>query len=252
MNTCFFVSDLSGSKNKYNTLLKMISQHKPDFVFLSGNLFQCHDKSYIDSSLRIKYDSAEILQLFNSLKLDLECNYPDIFLLPGNIDQQQFSDTLTKGENDDLWRSINNSCIVIGKYRLYGLSFLLHDEGISKWQKSILTGIAQGINNLFNDDCLDFGIVLLNTDMEEISLSDKSGFERNSSVLKAIEDIILNKNPYILMDNGSKNSNPADQTWKKRSGRTLILDSFQDNAELTIISFELHQPEQVTRKVIKL
>ena len=119
MNTCFFVSDLHGKMSRYEALFKIIRKEKPDFVFMGGDLLP-HTPHGQTGNGDDAFIHGFLVPKFKALKDKMDCEYPEIFIIPGNDDHEILFRQMELGETGELWRNLHNKCIVIGKYRLYG------------------------------------------------------------------------------------------------------------------------------------
>lgn len=278
MNTCFFISDLNGNLNSFKLLLKVISSKKPDFVFIVGNLINNANIDLADGRTSAEFFANFLFTEFSSLKALMDCNYPEIFLVPSIEDQKQMYTTISVGEKADLWRNFNNGCFVIGKYRFYGLAFSASDVLIEKTNEQhprpnkVLPKAQESygffvkdssedemffnesetrILNLINNDDLEYGIFLFHMSCNSSS-HNKVGYKDNtlaSPFAKVVNDLICNKNPYIIMNNELHSNSCPKNKWKDKLGRTMLFSGSHDESHLAIISFELHNPDLATRKL---
>jgi uncharacterized protein len=283
MNTCLFVSDLHGKMSRYEALFKLIKKEKPDFVFMGGDLLP-HSMPLNSNDKGINFVKDFLIRKFSLLKQQMDCEYPELFLIPGNDDHKVLFETLAEGENDELWRNINNLCIVIGKYRLYGYAcvpptpFLLKDW--ERWDVSKETGpdcIAPGkgfysmppdhdpenvniqieIQKLTGNDNLEFGIFLFHSPpyMSELDRAEITEEKQELTSIpvgsKAIRDFIEEKQPYITMHGHIHESARITGGWRQRTGRTWSFSAAHDGPELAVVKFDLQDPFTASRRLIK-
>ncbi len=280
MNTCLFVSDLHGKMSRYEALLKIIRKEKPDFVFIGGDLLPHKEAIQSVDPSKSSFISDFLFRKFKKLKDKMECNYPEIFLIPGNDDHKLVFDTLFEGEKDDLWRIIHNHCIVTGKYSFYGYAcvpptpFRIKDWERYDISKDLGPGclapadgyhstpphfdpenatIESEIIKLTNDDGLEFGIFLFhsppyNTAFDQAEISEGIVLPVGS---KAIRNFIEEKKPYITLHGHIHESVRISGEWKQSFGRTFSFSAAHDGPELSVIKFELHDPHSASRRLIK-
>jgi Icc-related predicted phosphoesterase len=105
--------------SRYEALFKLIKKEKPDFVFMGGDLLPHRNKMNAHDK-EIDFVKDFLIRKFSILKDQMDCEYPELYLIPGNDDHKILFDILAEGEKNELWRNLHNHCIVIGKYRLYG------------------------------------------------------------------------------------------------------------------------------------
>jgi len=287
MNTCFFVSDLHGRKPLYKALLKAIKKEKPDFVFLGGDLLPNRKMNQIaKTDEESSFIPDFLFHEFNSLKESMKCDYPDIFLIPGNDDRAIIYNAVAEGEKAHLWRDLHNHCVVIGKYRFYGYGcvpptpFRLKD-----WERfdMLLTtnpgcispvdgyhSLPQGhdIKNatiyndlqvLTKDNGLEFGVFLFHsppfqTMLDQAAIRNENA-EFPTSCLhvgsRAIRNLIEEKQPYITLHGHIHESARISGEWKQTLGCTLSISAAHDGPELSLVKFDLKDPFSVTRRLIK-
>jgi Icc-related predicted phosphoesterase len=287
MNSCFFVSDLHGKMSRYEALLKIIKKEKPDFVFIGGDLLP-HKRNQPNLAKNHKTDFVKdfLIPKFDKLKAKMDCNYPDIFLIPGNDDHKILFDKVNEGEKIDLWRNLHNHCVVIGKYRFYGYAcvpptpFRMKDWDRLDVSEAIEIGciaptdgfhslppdhdpendtIQNDLQVLSNNDDMEFSVFLFHSPPFKTVL-DIASLHRADPNLpptalhvgsKAIRNFIDEKQPYITMHGHIHESSRITGEWKQRLGRTWSFSAAYDGPELALIKFELNDPLSVTRGLIK-
>ncbi|MDO9256516.1 MAG: metallophosphoesterase [Bacteroidales bacterium] len=287
MNTCYFVSDLHGKLSRYEALLKLIKKEKPDFVFLGGDLFpQRSLQSGQNPDSQYDFVRDFMLRKFSDLKENMDCAYPEIFVIPGNDDLKILFDKLAEGEKADLWRNLHNRCVVIGKYRFYGYGcvpptpFRIKDWDRFDFSKEIEPGciapadgyhslppehdpendtIEKDLQILVKDENLEFGVFLFHSppfnsllDVATLRIFDPELQPVTLNVgSKAIRNFIDEKQPYITMHGHIHESARNTGEWKQNFGRTLSFSAAHDGPELVVIKFELNDPLSASRRLIK-
>jgi len=280
MNSCFFVSDLHGKMSRYEALFRLIKKEKPDFVFIGGDLLPHRSFKNTNVSGESNFFSEFLVRKFNTLRDKLDCNYPEIFLIPGNDDSKSDFIAAAEGEKEGLWRNIHNQCVVIGKYRLYGYScvpptpFRNKDWDRYDISKTVAPGciappdgyysvppahdpendtIQQDILKLVNDDDLENGIFLFHSPPFDTALDmAATGFSNYEHVgSKAIRQFIETKQPYFTMHGHIHESAGISGEWRQTIGRTQMFSAAHDGTELALIKFELHDVNSATRIIVK-
>ena len=288
MNTCLFVTDLHGKMSRYEALLKIIKKEKPDFVFIGGDLLP-HKNFQLSNEVQYPIDFVRdfLIKKFSKLKKTMDCDYPEIFIIPGNDDRKILFDATSEGEESGLWRNLHNRCVVIGKYHLYGYAclpptpFRMKDWERLDVSKEIEPGcitpsdgfhsvppdhdpqiatIQQELQDLIKDDDMEFGILLFHsppfqTFLDQVVQPDGK-FEEELSYLnvgsKAIRSLIDIRQPYITMHGHIHESARISGEWRQLLGRTLALSAAHDGPELALVKFELHEPLLATRSILKV
>ena len=287
MNTCFFVSDLHGKMSRYEALLKLIKKEKPDFLFMGGDLLPHRTmRRSRKQEEEVNFVTEYLIPKFNRLKETLECSYPEIFLIPGNDDEKTMFNAFMEGEKTDLWRSIHNQCIVIGKYRIYGYGcvpptpFMIKD-----WDRfdisedapagSILPAdgyhstkpdhdptkatILNDLEALINDDPMEFGVFLFHSPPYQTFLDLAADYNQKPDQFikgtnvgsKAIRSLIDDRQPFITMHGHIHESARITGYWQQTLGRTITFSAAHDGPELALVKFELNDPLSATRRLIK-
>ncbi len=286
MNKCFFVSDLHGKISRYDNLSRKIRIEKPDFVFIGGDLLphkSISGRAGIEEMDGFATDF--ILKKFRKLRQQMDCAYPDIYLIPGNDDRKDQLGALATGESEELWTNLHNRCRVIGKYRLYGYAcvpptpFRLKDwekydvsrfvdpgsippnegirtdspDGDPEWDT-----IEKDLKNLVGSDNLEFGVFLFhsppyNCNLDRASLDGQTVDHVPLDVHVgsiAIQRFIEERKPYLTLHGHVHESTHLTGQWKQEFGRTCSYNAAHDGPELSIISFELHNPQWAERFII--
>jgi Icc-related predicted phosphoesterase len=137
MNKCFFVSDLHGKMSRCETLVRKIQLDKPDFVFIGGDLLPHKNILGRVGFERIAdFGRDFLLKKFRKLKKQMDCNYPEVYLIPGNDDPKDQLAALDAGEEEGLWTNLNLRCRVKGKYRFCGYAYVPPTPFLLKdWEK---------------------------------------------------------------------------------------------------------------------
>jgi len=282
MNTCFFVSDLHGKMSRYEALFKMIRKEKPDFVFMGGDLLS-HTPHGQTGNGDDAFIHGFLLPKFKALKEKMDCAYPEIFIIPGNDDQQIVFRQMEVGEAGELWRNLHNKCIVIGKYRLYGYACVPPTPFMNKdWDKldisdeiengciapadgyfsipsahdPALATIETDLKLLVNDDNVDFGVFLFHSPPFNTQL-DLAAIQRDGyppvvhAGSKAIRNFIDQKQPFITLHGHIHESAGISGQWKQSLGHTLSFSAAHHGPELALITFELQDPASASRRLVK-
>jgi uncharacterized protein len=287
MNSCFFVSDLHGKMSRYEALFKMIRKEKPDFVFLGGDLLPHTSRSSVTTERESNsFVKDFLIRKFSALKDKMDCAYPEVFLIPGNDDQKLVFEGVAEGEKAELWRNLHNHCIVIGKYRFYGYAFVPPTPFMVKdWDKfDIYKEVEKGciapadgfhslppehdlqndtiqldLQRLIKDDEMQFSIFLFHSPPHSTFLDQAAFYAGNlvqglayvSAGSKAIREFIEHKQPYITLHGHIHESARISGQWKQSIRRTLCMSAAHDGPELSLVTFELQDPLNSNRRLIK-
>lgn len=119
---CFLVADLHGFTEQYKKLFDAILQHKPDAVFMAGDLLPAtsvYGRERSDNFLKTFFIPA-----LRKLKAELKAYYPQIFLILGNDDPRCEEVHLLKAEEEALLHYMHNKLIEWKGYQVMGLSYI--------------------------------------------------------------------------------------------------------------------------------
>ena len=286
MNKCLFVSDLHGSMSRYESLVRIIRLEKPDFVFIGGDLLP-HKSIEGRPGFEGMRDFGRdyLLEKFRKLKVQMDCAYPDIFLIPGNDDRKDQLGALAVGETEELWINLNGRCKVIGKYRFYGYAFVPPTPfQLKDWEKydvsryvdpgcippteGMRTALPEGepewdtmardLESLAGSDPLEFGIFLFhsppyNCNLDRAALDGQMADHVPLDVHVgsiAIQRFIEVRQPYLTLHGHVHESTRLTGEWKQQFGRSLSFGAAHDGPELSVVIFELHNPQWAERKLV--
>lgn len=280
MNLCFFVSDLHGKMSRYEALFRLIKKEKPDFVFIGGDLLPHRRFKNANVTGEDNFLTDFLARKLSTLRDKLDCNYPEIFLIPGNDDHKSDFAAAAEGKKEGLWQNIHDQCVVIGKYRLYGYAcvpptpFRNKDWDRYDISKAVAPGciappdgyysmppahdpenatIQQDIRKLVNDDDLENGIFLFHSPPFDTALDmAATGFSKYEHVgSKAIRQFVETKQPYLTLHGHIHESAGISGEWRQTIGRTQMFSAAHDGPELALIKFELHDVHSATRIIVK-
>jgi uncharacterized protein len=280
MNLCFFVSDLHGKMSRYEALFRLIKKEKPDFVFIGGDLLPHRSFKNTNVTGEDNFFTDFLARKLSTLRDKLDCNYPEIFLIPGNDDRKSDFTAAAEGEKEGLWQNVHDQCVVIGKYRLYGYAcvpptpFRNKDWDRYDISKIVVPGciaptdgyhsmppahdpenatIQQDIRKLVNDDDLENGIFLFHSPPFNTGLDmAATGFSKYEHVgSRAIRQFIETKQPYLTLHGHIHESAGISGEWRQTIGRTQMFSAAHDGPELALIKFELHDVNSATRIIVK-
>jgi uncharacterized protein len=287
MNKCFFVSDLHGKMSRYETLMRKIQLDKPDFVFIGGDLLP-HKSIQGRQGFEQINDFARdfIVKKFRKLKHLMDCAYPDIYLIPGNDDSKDQWTAIDEAEKEGLGTNLNLRCKVIGKYRFYGYAYVpptpfrlkdwekydvsrYVDPGSISPMEGLRTGpqdgdpewdtIAKDLQVLTGNDDLTFSLFLIHSPPYQ-SYLDRAALDGQmidhvpldvhvGSI--AIQRFIEYRQPYITLHGHVHESTRLTGEWREQFGRTYAFNAAHDGPELSLIVFELHNPQWAVRMLIQ-
>lgn len=286
MNRCFFVSDLHGSVSRYESLIRKIRIEKPDFVFIGGDLLPHRSVNGREGFGSMQDFGLEfILKKFRKLKTQMDCGFPEIYLIPGNDDRKDKVSFIWEGEEEGLWTSLNMRCKVKGKYRFYGYAYVpptpfrlkdwekydvsrYVDPGCISPMEGVRTApadgdpewdtIAKDLSGLTAADDLAFSVFLFHSPPYQSNLDradlDGQSFEHVPLDVHvgsiAIQRFIEERQPYITLHGHIHESARLTGEWQQQFGKTFSYNAAHDGPELSVIVFELHNPQWAERILV--
>jgi Icc-related predicted phosphoesterase len=286
MNECFFVSDLHGMMSRYETLFRMIRLEKPDFVLMGGDLLPHRSIRGREGFDNIDDFGKDFLfSKFRKLRMQMDCAYPEIFLIPGNDDRKENLSFLPQGEAEGLWFNLNQRCKIIGKYRFYGYAYVPPTPfRLKDWEKydvsryvdpgclspleGVRTGPADGdpewdtiekdLNVLCGNDDLNHSIFLFHSPPYQCKL-DRAALDGQmydhvpldvhvGSI--AIQRFIELRQPMVTLHGHVHESTRLTGSWQEQFGRTYAFNAAHDGTELSLVVFDLQHPDQAVRRLL--
>ncbi|MFW5904264.1 MAG: metallophosphoesterase family protein [Candidatus Saliniplasma sp.] len=117
---CIFVSDLHGKKERYRLLQMALRKHRPDAVFLGGDLLPSFVRSK-DKVRNFLYESLlnPLQEVRTEFEKKLRC-----FVIMGNDDPRIFEDIFEKFDEKGLIHYVNQRCVNFRTLNVCGYSFV--------------------------------------------------------------------------------------------------------------------------------
>lgn len=286
MTTSFFVTDLHGSISQYESLFHEIIKRKPSLVFVGGDLLPNARKPLIIGNGRVAdFISDYLIPGFRSVKKQLGCNYPEVFVIMGNDDHRDREEKLMEGESKKLWKYLNNSKTELGSYTIYGYPFVPPTPFLDKdWEKFDVSEftdpgsvpptegyrtvepdydtekstIQADLSQLTKDASMEKAVFLFHSPPYN-SYLDRAGLDGKfvdhvpldvhvGSI--AIQRFIEQKQPYITLHGHIHESAAVTGFWKQQFGRTFSFSAAHNGPELALVVFNLDDPTQIERELI--
>ncbi|MBT3209558.1 MAG: hypothetical protein HN704_01800 [Bacteroidetes bacterium] len=272
MNLCFFVSDIHGSKSRYESLFKQIELEKPKAVFIGGDILPSafHNFSYSESFI-----DNYLKQRFISLKKSLKSEYPSVFIILGNDDPAIFEQQFFNVDSLRIWHYIHNKKISFGDYSIFGYSYVPPTPFLIKdWEKydiehKVKTDCIMPENGKFSVSVkIDYKTSTIETDLLQLTENEdlsKSVFlfhsppnytkldrihspdflyKQNPENFHvgslAISNLICEKKPYLTLHGHIHESSRRTGSWKHQYDRTLALSAAYHKPELALVKFDLN------------
>ncbi|MFO7829677.1 MAG: metallophosphoesterase [Bacteroidales bacterium] len=280
---CFFVSDLHGKLDRYSKLFNIIKTGQPDVLFIGGDIFP-------NFYPRIEHDFDDfvydyLIPEFEKLKLELNENYPKVFLILGNDDPKIEEPKILEGEEKQLWYYMHNKKVSFESFTVYGYSnipptpFIFKDwerydvsryvdpgcihptEGKRSVKENIdleYTTIQGDLKDLTGEDRLDRAVFLFHsppyqTNLDRAALDgqkvDHVPLDLHVGSI-AIQRFVEQKQPLLTLHGHIHESSRIMGDWKEKSGRTWMFTAAYEFPDLAVLKFNLNNLDQAERIII--
>jgi len=287
LKKCIHISDFHGSIYRYKNLIKYISTHLPQIVFIGGDILPTGFNYIQNDEYSIGgFINDFLFKEFSALKEKLSENYPRIFVILGNDDPAIYIDSMISGEKMGLWEYIHNRKVEFEAYSIYGYAFVpptpfrfkdwdkydvsrftdVGDISPEKGFRSIAVPndkiryetIDKDIAKLVGDDDLSKAVFLFHSPPYQTNLDrvDRQGKMINHVPLDenvgsiAIRRFIEKQKPYVTLHGHIHESTRLTGNWQDKIGQTILFNAAHDGTELSIVSFDLEHPEKAARVLI--
>ena len=133
MISCFLVSDLHGSRERYARLFGAIAAERPRAVFLAGDLLP----SFVRAEDQGSGFVADVLgRGLAELRDRLNRAYPRVFVILGNDDLRHVEDDLRELSTSGLCEYINEARVCLDDYDVYGYAYVPPTPFLNKdWER---------------------------------------------------------------------------------------------------------------------
>lgn len=272
----FFVSDLHGKIDRYNSLFKLIEEELPAIVFMTGDLLLSGMFAFTSNDLASSEFIEDILiKGFLNLKKKLGTSYPEIFLILGNDDGKSDENVFLSAQHIGIWQYIHGRKVSFNNIDIYGYSyippspFMLKDwerYDISRYVDPGCTPPEEGVFSI-DVDRKKIQYETIKKDIDELSASNdlsKSIFLFHSPPYDtfldradldgktieyvpldvhigsiAIKQFIENRQPMLTLHGHVHESTSITGYWKQKIGNTIAMNAAHNNQELSLIRFYL-------------
>ncbi len=282
MPLCFFCTDLHGHIHRYEKLHNEILNKKPSAVFLGGDLLP---SGFGTNSVYDDFFNDYLLPLFIDLKNKMKENYPAVFLILGNDDPRVNEKDFMEAQKTGVWNYMHETKMSFHGFIIYGYAYIpptpfrlkdwerydvsryadigcIHPtEGafsISPETDIEFQTIAQDLNMLTEGDELSNAIMLFHSPPYQTNL-DRAALDgiliehvpldlHVGSI--AIKRFIEERSPMITLHGHIHESSRLTGQWHEIIGETLAVNAAWDGPELSLVSFDPENPNNISRKLI--
>ncbi|MEJ2593948.1 MAG: metallophosphoesterase [bacterium] len=287
MASCFFVSDLHGSKDRFEKLFDCIEKEKPDAVFIGGDVLPSGLYAFTSA-----YDEPEVFAndflatRFTHLKKSLKASFPFIFLIMGNDDGRVYEPLFYSLEKQGFFYYMHERKRPFLDFDIYGYTtvpptpFTLKD-----WEKYDVSRyvdpgcippeegaftvdvnlrqlpyetIQKDLEKLTEGEYLGQSIFLFHTPPYQTKL-DRAGLDGKfyehvpldvhvGSI--AVKRFIEERQPAITLHGHIHESTSITGAWEDRIGETVCLNASHDGPELALIRFDPYDMSRTSRELL--
>jgi Icc-related predicted phosphoesterase len=284
MPSCFFVSDLQGSEQRYRTLFDAVGREVPEALFLGGDLLPTWARPR--RSLEVvhrDFVNDFLAAEFSRLRGALGPAYPRVFLILGNDDSRFHEASILSAATQGIWEYAQERWLALGDYAVCGYGFVPPTPFLLKdWERYDVSRhvdpgcvspeegyrtvpvapdmvrhatIRQDLETLAADRPLDRAILLFHappygTSLDRAALDGRSVDHVALDVhigSMAIERFIRRRQPLLTLHGHVHESARLTGAWSQTIGRTHCLSAAHDGPELAIVRFDPADPAAATR-----
>ncbi|NQU27452.1 MAG: metallophosphoesterase [Candidatus Marinimicrobia bacterium] len=280
---CIHISDLHGSRLRYESLFKLIRNELPAAVFIGGDILPgLNLDSDIPNDFILDYLGKEL----QSIQQTLKDRYPRIFIIPGNDDGYMILEKMKLLEKRKLWQEITCRKTLFGNYFVYGYPYIPPSPFLLKdWEKydvsryvdpgctSPETGyytrtikptdtrystIKNDLEKLADNVDLENSMFLFHSPPYQTTLDraaldgkmiDHVPLDMHIGSI-AIQRFISERQPKLTLHGHVHESTRLTGSWRDRSGKTHMFNAAHDGPELAVIRFDLTDLESAERVLI--
>ena len=286
-NLAFFVTDLHGSRSRYEKFFHLIEKEKPMVVFLGGDLLPSGLYAYTSDYQNLPdfFESFLIKNLLD-LKRKLGESYPKIFVIFGNDDGKSLESSFMESQDKGIWEYIHGRKTSFKDYEIYGYSYVPPTPfQLKDWERYDVSRyvppgsfppesgsftydvdlkrlqfetIQKDLEKLVKKDNLSRSIFLFHSPPYETYL-DRAALDGKmidyvpldvhvGSI--AIKRFIEDRQPMLTLHGHVHESTAITGHWYQKIGKTLAMNAAHNGHELSLIRFSLEDLKNPTRQII--
>ena len=285
MVRCCFVSDLHGSRDRYDKLYDYLLHKPPDILFMGGDLLP---HGFIMKRGELADFIRKLLSdRFLQLKDELGDRYPKVFLIMGNDDPRINEERIISlGSQYQIWDYIHNGHVQYANYDIYGYSFVPPTPfGLKDWEKYDVSrfvdpgcshptqgmrtvkpdfdpendNIKNDLKTLVGENDLSSAIFLFHsppydTPLDRAALDGKMVDYVPMDVHVgsiAIQRFINERQPLLTLHGHIHEASSITGKWSERMGNTFAFNaSYHEKGELAVVEFDLNNLKRARRVIL--
>ena len=269
MKKAFFVSDLHGSKNRYEKLFSKIETDTPELLFIGGDILP-----HLRITDHEEFIKSFLLPEFSKLKTKLGDKYPAVYLILGNDDPRSSEYLIAEATESNYWHYMHQRKIQHGAFTIYGYAYIPPTPFLLKdWERYDVSRfvdpgcihpidgirtvdpdedieyatIKDHLDEMTKDDDLSKAVFLFHsppyqTKLDRAALDGKSFDHVPLDVHVgsiAIRRFIEKRQPLLTLHGHIHESTEITGSWKDTIGETLMFNAAHHGQDLSLIEFYL-------------
>ena len=286
--SCFFVTDIHGSIDRYRKLFQAMREEKPQALFLGGDLMP--NLAYARESLDFGHEdflNDYLANQFRRLKEELGEEYPSVFVILGNDDGMYPEWSVLAAAGENIWKYLHNRRLKVENYRFYGYSYIppspfqLKDwerYDVSRYVDVGAVSPEQGqrsvpvAENEVKYSTIKRDLEILSRGEEDFSHAVflfhappyDTGLDRAALDGKMVDHVPLDvhvgsiairrfieaKQPLLTLHGHIHESAQITGVWKEKLGETWMINAAHNGDELSLVKFELEAPGEAERVLL--
>ena len=277
---CLFVSDLHGSRSRYELLWREIAARPPALVFLGGDLLP---NMWVGGRGEGDFVSDVLGPGFARLRSELEDDYPKVVAILGNDDGRAVEPSMRDLEELGLWSYAHGAQLDFLEYTIFGYSYVPPTPfALKDWERYDVSRyvdpgcvspeegtrtvpvaahearhatIAKDLARLARGRSLDRAVFLFHappylTKLDRAALDGKSvdhvPLDPHVGSI-AVRRFIEEQQPLVTMHGHIHESARLTGSWRDRIGRTEMFSAAHDGPELALVHFDLERLSEAQR-----
>lgn len=277
---CFFITDLHGHISRYKSLFQQIESHRPEAVFIGGDLLAA---GFLRQGQSDDIIDGILAQGLAELKKSNPDYYPEVFIIMGNDDPRSDEKLLLDYDRQGLWHYINQKHFKFRDIDVFGYSFIPPTPFLLKdWERydvsrfvdvgcvapeeghhTTLFSMAEIEHRTIMDDLLELtegydlsrAVMLFHappyqTGLDRAALDGKMVDHVHLDVHVgsiAIKRFIEQKQPLITLHGHIHESYSITGVWKEHIGNSTCLSAAGNGKSLVLVKFNTDNPSEAQR-----
>lgn len=286
MTSCFFVSDIHGSTDRYEKLFGLIEARRPSALFIGGDLLPGPVRLLSAESCFRDFVNDYLLRRFLELRGRMGEGYPRVFVILGNDDGRFQEAAILDAASTGIWEYVHGRSTEFAGHRVYGYSFVpptpfqlkdwerydvsrFVDPGCSHPSEGMRTVPVSEYEMLFSTIQDDLAALTGSDDLSKAiflfhSPPYRTGLDRAALDGKtvdfvpldvhvgsiAIRRFITRKCPRLTLHGHIHESARLTGVWKERTGTTTMIGAAHDGPELALVTFDPEDPDSAVRELL--